>query len=422
METRNNPVKKQISRPGRTVQSKIKRPIPVAGLKVGMYVCELDRPWLETPFLLQGFRIESLEDIDTIAGYCEYVYIEEQEDQWLKAEERSILEQPAPKKIYPHKPLNRQSFSAAGSTISSARKLTRSFMDDVRLGRGIDVKEVKTTVSECVKSIMHNPDALLWMGKIRDKDEYTAEHSLNVGILAMTFGRHLGASEEELNLLGLCGILHDVGKMKTPLEVLNKEGRLTAEEFQIMKSHPVDGRDILMAHDDVHNAAVDVCYSHHEALDGSGYPRGLKANNISDNTRIITICDVYDAITSERIYKSGQSSLDALKVLYQNRETKFDNRFVTEFIECIGLYPPGSIVELKNGEIGIVISTNYRHRHLPKVLVVRDSEKMPTKESVVNLEKKAGTENNLYVINSVLPNGSHGIRIEKYIKRGLTIE
>jgi putative nucleotidyltransferase with HDIG domain len=415
-------VKKQISKPGRTIQKKAKRPMPVAGLKIGMYVAELDRPWLETPFLLQGFRIECLEDIDTIAGYCEYVYIEEQEDEWLKAEERSILEQPSPKKIYPQNALNKQSFSVAKSTQSNARQLTRTFMDDVRLGRGIDMKEVKTTVSECVKSIMHNPDALLWVGKIRDRDEYTAEHSLNVGILAMTFGRHLGADEEELNVLGLCGILHDVGKMKTPLEVLNKEGRLTAEEFQIMKKHPVDGRDILINHKDAHHSAVDVCYSHHEALDGSGYPRGLTANNISDITRMVTICDVYDAITSERIYKKGQSSLEALKVLYQNRDTKFDNRLVTEFIECIGLYPPGSIVELKNGEIGIVISTNYRHRHLPKVLIVRGSNKMPTKENVINLEKKSGTENNEYIINSVVSNGTHGIRIEKYIKKGLTID
>jgi HD-GYP domain-containing protein (c-di-GMP phosphodiesterase class II) len=210
--------------------------------------------------------------------------------------------------------------------------------------------------------------------------------------------------------------------MKTPLEVLNKEGRLTAEEFQIMKKHPVDGRDILINHKDAHHSAVDVCYSHHEALDGSGYPRGLTANNISDITRMVTICDVYDAITSERIYKKGQSSLEALKVLYQNRDTKFDNRLVTEFIECIGLYPPGSIVELKNGEIGIVISTNYRHRHLPKVLIVRGSNKMPTKENVINLEKKSGTENNEYIINSVVSNGTHGIRIEKYIKKGLTID
>jgi putative nucleotidyltransferase with HDIG domain len=269
---------------------------------------------------------------------------------------------------------------------------------------------------------MHNPDALLWMGKLRQKDEYTSEHCLNVGLLAMTFGRHLGASEEELNTMGLCGILHDVGKMKTPLDVLNKEGKLTADEYVTIKSHPVDGRDILISHEDVHHSAVDVCYSHHEALDGTGYPCGLKANNIPDMTRMITICDVYDAITNERVYKKGQSSLEALKVLYQNRSTKFDKRLVTEFIECMGLYPPGSLVGLKNGEVGIVISTNYRHRHLPKVLIVRDSKKMPLREKVINLETQAGTENNEYIIQTVIPNGNHGIRIEQYIKKGLTIE
>lgn len=415
-------MKKNISRSGRTVSKTIKRPIPVTGLKIGMKVVELDRPWLETPFILQGFSIESLEEIDQISGYCEYVYIEENEDQWLKPEERSILEQPSARRIYPQKALNKQSFSDAKSKIDSGRQLTRSFMDDVRLGKAINIEEVKTTISGCVKSILHNPDALLWMGKIRKKDEYTAEHCFNVGLLAMTFGRHLGASEEELNVLGLCGILHDVGKMRTPLDVLNKEGRLSAEEFGIMKSHPVDGRDILMAHKGVHPSAVDVCYSHHEALDGTGYPRALKANNISDLSRMVTICDVYDAITSERVYKKGQSSLEALKVLYQNRGTKFDKRLVTEFIECMGLYPPGSIVELKNQEVGIVISTNYRHRHLPKVLIIRDKDKMPMRETVIDLEKMAGQENNQYIIHTVVPNGQHGIRLESYIKKGLVIE
>ena len=415
-------MKKQISKPGRRIQSKIKHPIPVAGLKIGMYVCELDRPWLETPFILQGFRIETLDDINTISGYCEYVYIEKDETQWLAAEERSILEQPAAKHIYPHNTLNKQAFTTAQSTVTSGQRLTRDFLDDARLGKVIDVKRVKTTVSECVKGIMHNPDALLWMGKIRQKDEYTSEHCFNVGLLAMTLGRHLGASEEELNVMGLCGILHDVGKMKTPLDVLNKEGKLTPDEYITMKSHPVDGRGILIAHNDVHHSAVDVCYSHHEALDGTGYPRSLKDSNISEITRIITICDVYDAITSERVYKKGQSCLEAFKVLYQNRGTKFDKRLVTEFIECIGLYPPGSIVELKNEEVGIVISTNYRHRHLPKILLVRDTNKMPTPEKVINLEKMAGTKNNEYVIKTVIPNGNHGIRIEKYIKKGLTID
>lgn len=416
-------MKKQIVRPGRTVQEKIKKPIDVSGLKIGMTVVELDRPWLETPFILQGFTIDSLEQIEEIGQYCEYVYIEETEDGWLEAQERAIDTNPKGSVVsYQPTVSNKQEFKRAQSAHSAARNLTRDFMDDVRLGKGIDIKKVESTVSECVKSILRNPDAMMWMSRIRKKDEYTAEHSLNVGLLAITFGRHLGAVEEDLHKLGMAGMLHDIGKMRTPEEVLNKEGQLDEEEFNIMKAHATHGRDILMAHKKVHHSAVDVAYGHHEALDGTGYPRKIKASGITDFTRIVTLCDVYDAVTSDRIYKSGKSSLDAMKILHQNRNSKFDDRLVTEFIECIGLYPPGSIVELRSGEAGIVITTNFRNRHLPRVLVLRDKSKMPQAEKVLDLEKVAKSEGNANLIRTVLPNGSLGIRIEEYIKKGLTID
>lgn len=416
-------VKKNVVRPGRTIRETVKTPIHVSGLRIGMYVCELYRPWLETPFILQGFKIENLKDIETIAEYCEYVYIEGTEDKWLTAEERVALSSnKTTTRSQTSSTSNKAEYHRASGIHNTARQLTRSFLDEVRLGNAIDIDSVKASVSDCVSSILRNPDTLMWLSKIRKKDDYTAEHSLNVGLLAITFGRHLGACEEDLNKLGIAGTLHDVGKMRTPLEVLNKEGKLNDKEFAIMKSHSKHGRDILMSHKAVDNGSVDVAYGHHEALDGSGYPRKIKASGINDFTRMITICDVYDAITSDRVYKEGRSSLEAMKILYQNRGTKFDDRLVTEFIRCIGLYPPGSVVELRNGKVGIVISTNYRNRHLPKVLVLRDEHKMPTRESVVNLEQSVRTGDESHIIQRVLPNGSCGIRIEKYIEQGLTIE
>ncbi|MEH6557068.1 MAG: HD-GYP domain-containing protein [Oceanicoccus sp.] len=416
-------VKKSIVRPGRTIKEQTKTQIPVSGLKVGMYIAELDRPWLDTPFILQGFTISSVNEIETIAEYCEFVYIEDKEDAWLKAEERTLSSTPTPRvKQHKNSVSNKQEYARAASIHGTARELTRGFMDDVRLGRGINIKEVKASVSECVSSILRNPDAIMWMSRIRDKDEYTMEHSLNVGLLAISFGRHLGFAEEDLNKLGLAGMLHDVGKMRTPNEVLNKEGQLSRDEFSIMQSHAQHGRDILVSHKDIYHGAVDVAYSHHEALDGTGYPRKLKASGITEFTRVVTLCDVYDAITSERVYKAGRSSLDALKVLYQNKGTKFDKNLVDQYIGNIGLYPPGSIVELRNGLVGIVINTNYRHRHLPKVLVLRDEAKMPRPEKVLNLEVSAKNNDKEHMIKTVIPNGSHGIRIEKHIKNGLTID
>jgi HD-GYP domain-containing protein (c-di-GMP phosphodiesterase class II) len=272
-----------------------------------------------------------------------------------------------------------------------------------------------------VSSIIRNPDVLLWMSKLREKDRYTSEHSLNVGLLAISFGRHLGLLEEDLNKLGFAAMLHDVGKMHVPEEILNKTSPLDNDEFELMKRHTQFGRDILLAHQNIFHGATDVAFCHHEALDGSGYPRKIKASGISEITRMVTLCDVYDAITSDKVYKKGCSSLEALKMLHENKGVKFDERLVTEFISCIGLYPPGSVVELVNGQVGIVISTNYRNRHLPKVLVLRDENKMPQPEKVINLEQSAKNEQQRYFIRSVLPNGSNGIRIEKYIEKGLTI-
>jgi len=415
--------KRTVVRPGRTVQEKRKFQIPVSGLKIGMYVFELDRPWLETPFILQGFPIRSLEDIEEIAKYCEWVIVEQSEDAWSAAEERGQINPTLKRGTPPSQTIPRkQEIHNAQAAHSTARALTRSFMDEVRLGRAIDIREVKATVSACVKSILRNPDAMMWMAKLRSKDAYTSEHSLNVGLLAITFGRFLGASEEDLNKLGVAGMLHDIGKMRTPIEILNKDSSLTADEFTVIKAHPQDGRDILLSHKNLFHGAVDVAYGHHEALDGSGYPRSIKASGSTDFTRIVTLCDVYDAITSDRVYRKGASSLNALKIIHDAQGSKYDPKLAEEFIECIGLYPPGSVVELHSGEIGLVISTNYRHRHLPKILVVRDADKQPMQERVIALEKLAADAQSARLIKSVLPNGSHGVRVETYVDRGLTLE
>ena len=415
--------KKTIVRPGRTVQEKRKFQIPVSGLKVGMFVSELDRPWLETPFILQGFPIRSITDIEEIGKYCEWVWVEQTEDTWQAAEERTQLSSSVKRGApYPNTVLRRQEIQQAKTAHDSARALTRSFMDDVRLGRAIDIREVKATVSDCVKSILRNPDAMQWMSKLRNKDQYVSEHSLNVSLLAISFGRFLGASEDDLNKLGFAGVLHDVGKMRTPAEILNKDGALNEKEFRIMQAHPQDGRDILLAHQNLYHGAVDVAYSHHEMLDGSGYPRGVKAGGITDFTRIITLCDVYDAITSNRAYRRGASSLNALRIIHDARGSKYDPKLAEEFIECIGLYPAGSVVELHSGEVGVVISTNYRHRHLPKVLIVRDPQKQPAQERVIALEKMAVDTQSARLIKSVLPNGSYGVRVESYVEHGLTLD
>lgn len=415
---------KRVVRPARFVEQKTKTPIPVSGLQVGMFVCELDRPWTETPFILQGFQIRSVEDIQEIAQHCEFVYVDNAEQIRLGPVERDVSnrKKSKPRKAFANKTSNRQEKAKATSALSSARRLTSSFMDDVRLGKSIDVREIKKTVSECVQSILRNPDAMLWISKIKSKDSYTSQHSLNVCILAINFGRHLGAPEDELTKLGISALMHDIGKMRVPSDILHKADHLSDEERKTFEQHPVYGRDILLQQEDLYHGAVDVAYAHHEHIDGSGYPRGIKAGGISDFTRIVAICDQYDALTSDRPASKGKSSRAALRYLYDHRGTKFDERLVHHFIECIGLYPSGSVVELKNGCVGLVVGTNYRHRHLPKVLLLTDENKQKQAERIINLAKLIDNQDSDLLIARVLVNGAHGIRLEEYIEKGLMLD
>ena len=414
--------KTTIARLGRLQKVTGRLRVPVYGVKVGMRVVELDRPWTETPFLFQGFAIESVEHIEELGKYCQEVVIEFDQDAWIPATERGVLTPSASRAAYEYHAATPRDYGSAGTVVSASQALTRSLMDDVRLGKAIDIKEIKATVSSAVKSIIDSPDAMQWMQKVRDRSEYTAEHCVNVGLLAITFGRHLGYSEEDLNTIGMAGMLHDVGKALAPVEILHKDGVLNAEEFQIMRNHTIDGRNILIGQPDVDPAWVDSAYSHHEALDGTGYPRKIKASGISDLTRIVTICDVYDAITSDRCYRNGQSSLRAMDVLNRQAGLKFDTRLVEEFVRCIGLYPTGSVVELRNGSHGIVVGTNYRNRRLSRVLVVRGEDHQPCEERVLDLQRVSGVNGQEgWLIRTVVPNGRLGVRVEEYVRRGLSI-
>jgi len=396
--------------------------IHISELKIGMFVSKLDRDWLETPFLIQGFVIESLDDIDVVADYSEHVWIDAIQQTWVAPEERGVTApKQKPKIAYINKVSAAEESAAVRGVYREARRLTKSLMDDVRLGGVINTEQAKETVKDCVQSILRNADALLWMSKMRSQDEYTSEHCLNVCILAIAFGRHLGMSEPELQKLGLCGLLHDVGKMRIPPAVLNKVEPLTDKEFNIIKAHTVHGRNLLMSSPGVFNGAVDVAYSHHERIDGTGYPRKLKASGISDFARIIAIVDAYDAMTADRCYSTAISTTDALKNIFRDRGTHFDERLSLEFIKCVGLYPPGSLVELVNGLIGIVLETHQRYRHLPKILVVHDIHKPLEKERVLNLaDIEQGALDKTHLITRALCDGSHGIRIKNYKDKGLS--
>lgn len=202
----------------------------VSQLQLGMYVSKLDRPWLETPFLMQGFVVESLDDIDTIASYCEHVWIDQIVEEWEEDKGHAAASTRTRRRDVIKSIPSRKQINNSRGVFKDAYKSTQSIMGNIRLGLAIDTDQAKSTVHSCVQEIMRDPATMLLVSNMREKDNYTAEHSLTVCILAIAFGRHLGFNEAELNNLGLCGLLHDIGKMNVPEEILNKEGSLEDEE------------------------------------------------------------------------------------------------------------------------------------------------------------------------------------------------
>ena len=402
--------------------------IPVGELQLGMHVIRLDRSWTETDFLLQGFIIEDRDTIDALVTQCKFVYIEgkstfRKEQQFQKSTGNATHSPPSNQRYYTemdrppqgkkrvsyiNKISTEQALPGARAAYTSAKTTVTSIMDGIRIGRMIDMNEARETVDHIVEGILQNKDALAWITKIKDKDEYTAEHSLNVSILAATFARHLGHDEADIKKIALGGLLHDVGKAKIPTEILNKEGRFNDEEFTIMKLHAVYGRNLLMSMPKRDHHVIDIAHSHHERIDGLGYPRKLDGSQIPYFAKVISIVDAYDAITSNRCYDKGRASMEALDILYKGKGTQFDAELVVEFIKCIGIYPPGAIVELKTGEVGIIIATHEKNKLKPTILLVLGSDKEKIPQKIVNLNLNITDEQgNVLKIKRELTNGSH---------------
>ena len=343
--------------------------IPTQELMIGMYITELDKPWLETSFKFQGFEIKDEKELEKIRKICDFVYIDTTKQvvkkglQTVNSKEKEFsniyLRRPPPKKLVSfEKEVNR-----ADSLYKEAGDLVKEFMEKTANGQVINVQDAKEVVAECVNSILHSPDATLWFTQLKKKDEYTSQHSLNVCALSIILGRHINLSVKQLNEVGLCGMMHDMGKMLVPNDILNKPGRLEQDELLIMQSHTSLGFELLKSSPHMYNGAIETAYTHHERLDGRGYPRRIEGRTISNYTRVVAIADAYDAMTSDRVYKKGIDHLEAVNIL-SGAKGHLDLELVAKFIESIGVYPPGALVELHSGEIGIVIEVEAQNHSL----------------------------------------------------------
>jgi putative nucleotidyltransferase with HDIG domain len=336
--------------------------IPVARLKLGMYVHDLNCDWMNHPFLRNQFLIEDADMLRKIAeARIDEIYIDTDRGVDVADESAAPIVVPPPEQAAPH-----MEMSAAAAPVlsievlrarklhSEANKLVSGLMRDVRLGHQIEVEQCMPVVEGIMDSIFRKPEALLPLAQMKSRDEYTFQHSVAVAALAAAFGRTLDMPREVIKELAIGGLLHDVGKALVPDRVLNKPGKLTDEEFGLMKDHARLGAELLRKTPGVSEIAYSAAAEHHERFDGSGYPNGLKGDGITVYGQMLAIVDVYDAITSLRVYHKGLPPTEALRNIFQWSKCHFSPTLVQAFIKGIGIYPAGSLVRMESGRMGVV--------------------------------------------------------------------
>ncbi|APV51179.1 hypothetical protein BWI17_16720 [Betaproteobacteria bacterium GR16-43] len=513
--------------------------VPTTDLRVGMFVADLDRPWVDTPFLLQGFLIEDDEQIRELQQHCAYVIVDRSKslgDEYAAAElpgaqalpratsgapgappKPQVETSPVPARAEPpprvaSKPADSRVTnledilrSGAGSRshvppppgqpgaedegpgvvgrvlgsfkglfkrrsakdeaeaapvpppqpeetpqelaaraallppgmqvqtyrdqvpveveVVRAREVldrTDEVLDklviDIRGGHLLEIEEVEEVVNDMVESIVRNPDALMWVARLREQDITTYGHSLQVAVYLTAFGRQLGFPKPQLSLLGQVGLLLDIGKIKLPRELLEKEGKLTAEEFALAKEHVAFGLEILSSTPNFHPEVIEGIGHHHERINGSGYPAGLQGTDISLFGRMAGIADCFAAITKRRPYAEAVSSYEAMRSLSGWAGDFFQEALVQQFISSVGVFPVGSLIELSTGEVAIVVAHNKVRRLKPRVLVVTGPDKAPAGfPSLVDLlyDPKTANEQPIFIRRG-LAAGAFGLDLKDF--------
>lgn len=401
----------------------IEKKTEINNLRIGAYVSRLDRPWVDTPFMFQGFYIHDGEDIEALRKHCKYVYIDVNRPPLNSERLQTLSHRPKAVKESQHSSMPEKKVHYVDSTSveeelvfakQSMHELTSvidKIVEDVKTDKRIDLIPAKTTMKGMIASIARNPDAFMWLSRLQNRDEYTYHHAMDVTILALTMGRHLGLNTAELQELAIGALLFDIGKMKLPPKLLSKPGKLTDDEFALVKKHVDFGVEILNSIQGVSPHSVDIARYHHERHNGRGYPDGLEGTHIPVYARIVSIADCYSAITRHRSYSRAISSHEAIKLMYEWSGVDFQPEMIEQFIQCLGIYPTGSLVELNTGEVGAILSQNRVRRLRPKIMLILDANKVAYDHfPIIDLIKDETDKNgNLIEIVATHEPGSFGI-------------
>jgi HD-GYP domain-containing protein (c-di-GMP phosphodiesterase class II) len=348
-------------------------------LRVGMFIHDLDCGWMEHPFMRNRFVISSEDEIRKIlAAGIRGVTIDcargldvsdaptvEEAEAATEAEVAAIAARP----VAPLRATLAEEQGRAAAIRRQAAGLVRTVMQDARLGKAVEMDQVSPVVESITASILRNAGALLGLSVIKNKDDYTFLHSVSVCTLLVAFCRSRKMDPETIYQAGIGGLLHDTGKALVPDHILNKPGRLSDEEFAIVRRHPKDGYDILRRSPEIGAIPLDITLHHHERRDGSGYPDRQKEAGISELAQMAAIVDVYDAITADRCYHKGMPAAEALRKMYEWSKFHFSPALTQEFMRCVGIYPVGTLVLLESGRLGVVVEPHETSLLTPRINV-----------------------------------------------------
>lgn len=375
--------------------------IDASQLKVGMYIHNLSCDWMTHPFVRNRLLLKTEEEIHKIvdAGIHDVVidcsrgldvdHAPTVEETRRETEAKIIQIAEAP--VLPSRTTMAEELKRATLIRHQAVGLVRMVMQDARMGKAVEMERVGSVVEDITASILRNPGALLGLLRIKSKDDYTFLHSVSVCALLVAFCRARGLDADTSYQAGLGGLVHDTGKAFVPDEILNKPGRLTEEEFAIIRKHPRDGYELLKQSPGIGPIPLDITLHHHERFDGSGYPDKQAAGGISELAQMAAIVDVYDAITADRCYHKGMPAADALRKLYEWSKFHFNPAFVQEFMRCVGIYPVGTMVLLESGRLGVVVEAHETNLLAPKVNVFFHTKRdMYIKPETVDLSRALG--------------------------------
>ncbi|MDH5666996.1 MAG: HD-GYP domain-containing protein [Nitrospira sp.] len=407
----------------------MKKWIDIDKLQPGMRIEKIDRSWLSTPFFRHrsaGISAERIEQLKACGVRSVEVVIEDQTVQVEPVVEEKIESEPdhgtddsipstkadgtPPVPFEEELPAARQVYKAAKTVIHGA-------MQDVRLGRAVNMDAVNQVVSDMTESVFRNPDALASLSRLKRFDEYTFYHSVNTSLLAMSLGRELGFDQGALHQIGVGTLLHDIGKVKIPVEILNKPGRFEAHEMEIMKQHVMRGVEVLSGTTGLTEIYWKPAMEHHERVDGSGYPFHRMKDDLSQFGLIAAVVDIYDAITSDRCYHKGRPAHDALQYLYLiSLKGHLDPDLVQRFIRVVGVFPVGSVVELNTGEVAVVRRVCREAPLEPLIVIVKSAGNMLL-SSPLECDLRQQAESSPRAIASVQDPHSSGINPSVYLDK-----